>query len=108
MASRPNPGNAKYTIERADGLDIKGNKQIRYNVYKLDADDEHVNTYNIIVTIKDGQREYNCSCPAYKALCKHVHWAKKLWADEQKDPAIIGVMHYPKDGTWVLRRKATQ
>lgn len=99
MAYRPNPGNNRYVIRKSRRED-----RCQYDIMKIDPDDECLDTYHIIVTTKDGQREYVCTCPAYKAFCKHIHWVKLFTKQEERDPTILGVRHYPKEGTWEYER----
>src|SRR5262245_34599704 len=50
-----------------------------YSVAKLDADLELVAEYMVHVErhkYKDDERVFVCTCPSYKAICKHVHWVK--------------------------------
>jgi len=101
MASnyRPNPGNNKYLIRKDARPDI-----IQWNCFKFDPDDEHLETYHVIETLNKGTIEYTCTCPAYKALCKHIHWVKYLRQKIKHDPHITGGRFFPKEGTWTYER----
>lgn len=53
----------------------------RYRVSKLDNDLEVHAVYDVFMERRTTGREeeefvYICGCPAYKPLCKHVHWVK--------------------------------
>lgn len=100
MSYRPNPGNNKYTVQKSRRED-----RCQYDINKFDPDDDHLDSYYIIVTTKDGQREYICSCPAYKALCKHIHWTKHYVRQVEKDPTILRGRYFPKDGTWTYDKQ---
>lgn len=96
---RPNPGNNRYVIRKSRRED-----RCQYDIHKLDPDGDHLDSYYVIVTTKDGEREYTCSCPAYKAFCKHIHWLKYFIHQQERDATIIGGRHFPKDGTWTWER----
>jgi len=62
----------------------------RYLVVKADAKtSEPIQIYNVLRVQKRGhpnQHELHCSCPAYKAVCKHHHMvnAFRLFRDRDK------------------------
>lgn len=99
--NKPNPGNNVYLIRLDKRPDI-----IQWNVFKLDRDGEHVDSYKVIQTEKAGQREYTCTCPSYKPFCKHVHWVKFLRQKMMNNTAIVGGRHFPKEGTWEFETEA--
>lgn len=100
--NKPNPGNNVYLIRLDRRPDV-----VQYNVFKLDRDGECEQTYTVLQTIKAGQLEYICGCPAYKALCKHIHWVKFLRQKMLKDTSIVGGRHFPKEGTWEFETEST-
>lgn len=99
--NRPNPGNNVYLIRLDRRPDIT-----QWNIFKLDRDWECIDTYQVLQTTKAGQLEYICSCPAYKALCKHISWVKYLRQKMLHNTSITGGRHFPKEGTWEFETEA--
>ena len=99
--NRPNPGNNVYLIRLDKRPDIT-----QWNVFKLDRDGEHENTYQVIQVERAGEMEFTCTCPSYKPFCKHISWVKFLRQKTatNKDAAIVGGRYFPKEGTWQFER----
>ncbi len=99
--NKPNPGNNVYLIRLDRRPDI-----VQWNVFKLDRDGEHIDSYHVIQTEKAGHQEYTCTCPAYKPFCKHISWVKFLRQKMLRDTSIVGGRHFPKEGTWQYETEA--
>ncbi len=87
-----------YTIRESALTNEAGQKF--WDMHKVDEDFNAESSYRIIEIPKNGVIEYYCSCPAYKSLCKHIHWLKALKLKINRDATIIGGVFNPAKNDW--------
>src|SRR5436190_16606706 len=81
----------------------------RYLVVKADAKtSEPVEFYNVVRVQKRGhpdQYELHCSCPAYKAVCKHHHMVNAFRLARDRDKTgkkVAAAIFNPSDSSLAL------
>lgn len=96
----------RYTVRKSALPNPLSDLQ-NWDVYKVDNDFNAAATYRVIESMstrRDGTIEYTCSCPAWKDLCKHVHWVKSLKLKMKSNPDIIGGKFDPSNHEWTFER----
>lgn len=85
----------------------------RWDLFKLDDEGEHVETYNVFEeytrkTNDSGQslKRFICTCPSYKSPCKHITWINSLRMNMRRDPTITGGTFNPATAQWQFTHKA--
>ena len=69
-------------------------------VGKLDEDFNPVDIYTVTEKTNQDKVVYHCSCPAYKDLCKHIHWVKALKLRMNREPGLTSGLFNPATNNW--------
>lgn len=91
-----------YAVRKSSLPNASGGQT--WDVIKIDDDMNMSAAYRVVEVRKGELTDYHCSCPAYKALCKHIHWVKSLKLAINRDERIIGGKFNPADHSWQFER----